>query len=465
MTPEEFQRHAHEIVDWITSYLTNIRERRVLPTTKPGEVIDSLPSAGPEQGEPFERIWADFESKILPASTAWNHPRFFSYFAISSTPPSMLAEMVMAALNQNGLLWKSGPALTELEQVTLGWLRQWLGLPDDFFGIIYDTASTSTLHALIAARQAVEKTTREYGASDRLTVYTSEQAHSSVLKDALALGFGERRIRRIGSDREFRMRTSLLKEALASDVAEGWKPCCVVPTIGATPAASIDPVAEIATIARQFGAWVHVDAAYAGPVALLPECSWMFRGWDSADSIVVNPHKWLLTNFDLSVLYTRRPEALSAAIGTTPEYLRTTQDPRMLNYMDYSIPLGRRFRALKLWFAMRSYGREGAANLIRRHIADAQWLRDRIDADPRFEVTAPVHLSLVCFRLKASGEANRKLLDTINDSGFAFLSHTVLNGQLVLRFAIGNWQTTRDDVAQTWTRIQEIAATMGPVTE
>lgn len=460
MTIGEFRDHGHKIVDWISRYLETIRERRVLPQVRPGEIFDSLPSQAPEQGEPFERIFADFESKILTGSAAWNHPRFFSYFAISSTPPSILAEMLMAALNQNGLLWKSGPALTELEQVTLGWLRQWLGLPEKFFGIIYDTASTSTLHALIAARQAVAPDTRANGASRGMAVYTSEQAHSSVLKDALALGFGESQVRLIPSDSEFRMRLDELERHLIADTSNGLIPCCVVPTIGATPAASVDPVKEVIALARRFGAWVHVDAAYAGPVAILPERREFFEGWEEADSIVVNPHKWLLTNFDLSVFFTSRPDALRDAIGTTPEYLRTTQDPRMLNYMDYSIPLGRRFRALKLWFAMRSYGREGAANLIRGHLGDAQWLKRQIEADPRFEVAAPVYFSLVCFRLKSSDAANHQLMNAINDSGFAFLSHTVLAGRVVLRFAIGNWQTTREDVAATWAKIQETASTL-----
>ena len=460
MTIEEFRGHGHKIVDWISRYLETIRERRVLPQVRPGEIIDALPPQAPEQGEPFERIFADFENKILTASTAWNHPRFFSYFAISSTPPSILAEMVMAALNQNGLLWKSGPALTELEQVTLGWLRQWLGLPENFFGIIYDTASTSTLHALIAARQAVAPESRAKGSPQGLVVYTSEQAHSSVLKDALALGFGESQVRLIASDSEFRMRLDELERHLIADTSNGLIPCCVVPTIGATPAASVDPVKEVIALGRRFGAWVHVDAAYAGPVAILPERREFFEGWEEADSLVVNPHKWLLTNFDLSVFFTARPDILRDAIGTTPEYLRTTQDPRMLNYMDYSIPLGRRFRALKLWFAMRAYGREGAANLIRGHLADGQWLKQQVEADSRFEIAAPVHFSLVCFRLKSSDAANHQLMNTINDSGFAFLSHTVLGGQVALRFAIGNWQTTREDVAATWAKIQEIASTL-----
>jgi aromatic-L-amino-acid decarboxylase len=460
LSPDEFRAHGHELVEWIARYFETVRERPVLAGVKPGEVADSLPRQGPEQPEPFARIFDDFNETILPGSTLWNHPRFFAYYAVSSSPPSILAEFLAAALNQNGILWKSGPALTELEQVTLGWLRQWLSLPEQAFGIIYDTASTSTLHALVAARQAVDPDTRRAGAARGLTVYTSDQAHSSVEKDALALGFGEENVRKIDSDAEFRMRPDALREAIAADLRAGKRPCCVVASIGATPAATVDPVAAILPIVRDCGAWLHVDAAYAGPAALLPECAWMFERWGEADSIVLNPHKWMLVNVDLSVLYLLRPQPLRDALSLTPDYLRTAQDPRMLNYMDYSIALGRRFRALKLWFALRTYGREGIVSMLRQHIADAQWLRDEIASDPRFEIAAPVHLSLVCFRMKASDEANHRLMDAMNDSGFAFLSHTTLHGRFVLRFAVGNFLTTRDDISATWRKLQEIADTL-----
>lgn len=460
MTPDEFRAHGHELVEWIAHYLETIRKRPVLPGVEPGEVADALPAQGPEQPEEFARILDDFNDTIFPGSTLWNHPRFFAYYSVSSSPPSVLAEFLAAAINQNGILWKSGPALTELEQVTLGWLRQWLRLPDDAFGIIYDTASTSTLHALVAARQSVDADTRRLGSARGLTVYTSDQAHSSVEKGALALGFGEDNIRKIASDAEFRMQPNALREAIAADLRVGKRPCCIVPSVGATPAASIDPISEILPIAREHGAWLHVDAAYAGPAAMLPECRWMFAGWEQADSIVLNPHKWMLVNVDLSVLYLLRAAPLRDAISLTPEYLRTAQDPRMLNYMDYSIALGRRFRALKLWFVLRSYGREGIVAMLRRHLADAQWLRGEIASDARFEIAAPVHLSLVCFRLKAPDETNRRLMDAVNESGFAFLSHAMLGGRFALRFAIGNFLTTRDDIADTWRKIQAIADTL-----
>lgn len=461
MSPDEFRAHGHELVEWIARYFETIRDRPVLAEVKPGEVFDALPAHGPEKGEPFSEILEDFNDVILPGSTSWNHPRFFSYFAVSSTPPSILAEFLSAAINQNGILWKSGPALTELEQLVLGWIREWVGLPEDFFGIIYDTASTSTLHALIAARQSVDGETRTRGARRDLVLYTSNQAHSSVEKGALGLGFGAENIRKITCDAQFRMDVPGLAAALEADVRAGKQPCCIVPAIGATPTASIDPVADIIPIARRYGCWVHVDAAYAGPAAILEECRSLFNGWEQADSIVMNPHKWMMVNVDTSILYIRRKEMLSDAIGLTPEYLRTQSDSRMLNYMDYSLALGRRFRALKLWMTLRTYGREGIAAFIRGHIRDAQWLVEQIEADPRFEIAAPVQLGLVCFRLKGvSNEINQQLMDAINESGFAFLSHTVQNGDYAIRFSIGNWMTTRDDVADTWKRIQETAATL-----
>ena len=457
MTPHEFRTHGHELVEWIARYLETVRERPVLPPVEPGDILQALPLRAPDQPEPFPRILEDFQQIILPGSTLWNHPRFFAYFAVSSTPPSILAEFLAAALNQNGILWKSGPALTELEQRVMEWLRDWLGLPGEYFGLIYDTASISTLHALIAARQFVDPETRGRGARRDLVVYTSEQAHSSVEKGAIALGFGQQQVRKVPVDANFAMDAGALESAIQRDLSEGRLPCCVVASIGATPAASIDPVAQIVPLARHYGLWTHVDAAYAGSAALLEECQWMFAGWEHADSIVFNPQKWLLVNVDCSVLFLRRPDALREAISLTPDYLRTTDNPQQMNYMDYSIALGRRFRALKLWFALRAYGRQGAAAIIRQHNQDAQWLREQIAKDGRFELVAPTHLSLVCFRRKGSDADNQRILEAINQSGFAFLSHTTLAGRFVLRFAIGNWMTTRQDVADTWTLIQQLA--------
>jgi len=443
------------VVDWIADYLENIRQYPVLAKTQPGDLIDSLPARAPEYGEGMDAILQDFEQAIVPALTHWNHPRFLAYFAISASQPGILAEMLAAALNVNGMLWKSCPALTELEQVTLGWLRQWIGLPAEFFGIIYDTASVSTLHALAAAREMADPQTRTRGNSGGLVMYTSEHAHSSVEKAAITLGIGQDNFRKIPVDDAFRMRVDALCEAIEADQLAGKKPFCIVPTVGTTSTSSIDPVNEIADVAEACGAWLHVDAAYGGAAAVAPEFQSVLHGAERADSLVVNPHKWLVTPFDLSAFYTRRPEILRQAFSLVPEYLRTAEDPRAVNYMDYGVQLGRRFRALKLWFIMRHFGREGIAEIIRTHMQYAQRLAALIRAHPDFEVAAPTPFSLICFRYRGSDEENRALLDAINASGKAFLSHTVLRGRFVLRLAIGNMFTEWEDLEEVWELIQE----------
>ena len=442
-------------MDWIASYLENIRQYPVMPSTRPGELIDHLPARAPEYGEGMDAILKDFEQAIVPALTHWNHPRFLAYFAISASQPGILAEMLAAALNVNGMLWKSCPALTELEQVTLGWLRQWIGLPAEFFGIIYDTASVSTLHALAAAREMADPETHRRGNSGGLVMYTSEQAHSSVEKAAITLGIGQDNFRKIPVDDAFRMRVDALRQAVEADQRAGRKPFCIVPTVGTTSTSSIDPVNEVADVAEECGAWLHVDAAYGGAAAVAPEFQSVLQGAERADSLVVNPHKWLVTPFDLSAFYTRRPDVLRQAFSLVPEYLRTAEDPRAVNYMDYGVQLGRRFRALKLWFIMRHFGREGIAEIIRTHIQYAQRLAALIRAHPDFEIAAPTPFSLVCFRYRGADEDNRALLDAINASGRAFLSHTVLRGRFVLRLAIGNLFTEWEDLEEVWQLIQE----------
>ena len=450
MSPEEFRHHGHQVVDWIADYLAHPECHPVLPKIKPGELTDALPPAGPDRAEPMDAILKDFEDRIVPASTHWNHPGFMGFFATSGTGPGILGEMLAAALNANGMVWKSSPAVTELEQVTLAWLRQWLGLPAPLFGEIFDTASISTMHAIAAAREFADPEVRTAGGSRDLILYTSEQAHSSVEKGAVAIGIGQRNVRKIPVDPQFQMRPEALAEAIERDRAAGLRPFCVVPTVGTTSTTSIDPVPAIAGIAERFGLWMHVDAAYGGAAALAPEFRHVLAGAERADSLVVNPHKWMGTPVDLSVLYTRRPEILKRAFSLVPEYLRTAEDPRALNLMDYGVPLGRRFRALKLWFVMRYYGREGLAARIRDHVAWAQELAATIAADDRFELCAPVPLSLICFRRKGSDQANRELLDQVNASGEIFLSHTALNGRIVLRLAIGNHSTTRAHVQRAW---------------
>ncbi len=460
MPPEEFRKYGHEIVDWIADYLAHPERYPVLPRVQPGALTDALPARAPEQGEPMDAILSGFRDQIVPATTHWNHPGFHAYFSITSSPPGILAEMLIAALNVNGMVWKSSPAATELEQVTVDWLRDWIGLPPQF-GIIYDTASTSTLHAIAAAREAAAPEVRAKGGSTDLVLYTSEQAHSSVEKGAIAIGVGQENVRKIPADPEFRMRPDALAAAIERDLSAGLRPFCVVPTVGTTSTSSIDPVPAICDIAGRHGLWVHVDAAYGGSAAVVPEYRWVLAGAERADSLVINPHKWLGTPIDLSVFYTRRPDVLRRAFSLVPEYLRTAEDPRAVNFMDYGVQLGRRFRSLKLWFVMRYYGHEGLAALIREHIRLAGDLARRIESDPRFELSAPAPLSLVCFRQRGSDAGNQALLERINATGRIFLSHTVLNGKFVLRFAIGNHSTGRAQVERAWEIIRNAALPAG----
>lgn len=368
--------------------------------------------------------------------------------------------MLMSALNVNGMLWKSCPAATELEQVTLGWLRQWLGLPEEFFGIIYDTASISTMHAIAAAREMADPEARQRGGAQNLVLYCSEQAHSSVEKGAITIGVGQRNVRKIAADDQFRLRTDLLKTAIEEDARAGKKPFCIVATVGTTSITSVDPVSEIVPLAEKHGMWLHIDGAYGGTAALVPEHRHILDGATRAHSLVINPHKWLFTPQDASVFYTRKPDILRRAFSLVAEYLRTAEDERVVNYMDYGVQLGRRFRSLKLWFVLRYFGREGIIKILRNHIAWAKELACVIDADSRFEVAAPARFSLVCFRFRGSDEQNRLLLDRINADGQAFLSHTVLNGRFVLRLAIGDIKTTREDVMETWKCISKLADTL-----
>lgn len=457
MSPEEFRKCAHETVDWVADYLAHAESYPVLPHVKPGDLIDALPACGPEQGEPMSVILEDFRGKILPACTHWNHPGFMAYFANSASGPGILGEMLSAALNMNGMLWKTSPAVVELEQVALDWLRRWMGLPEPLFGITFDTASTSSMHAIAAAREMIAPEVRTEGAGAGLVLYTSEQSHSSIEKGAIAIGLGQKNVRKISVDAEFRMRPDALKDAIEKDLAAGLRPFCVVATVGTTSTTSIDPVEEIASLAERHGLWLHVDAAYAGVAALAPEFHHILRGCERADSLVTNPHKWLVTPVDISILYTRRPEILRRAFSLVPEYLRTVEDPRAINFMDYGVPLGHRFRALKLWFVLRYYGRDGLAEMIRNHIGWAHELATQIDAHANFERTAPAPFSTVCFRYKGTDDENRAILERVNASGEIFLSHTVLRGQYCLRLAIGNIGTSRDHVQRAWGLVQSAA--------
>jgi aromatic-L-amino-acid decarboxylase len=464
MSPEEFRSAAHQAVDWIADYLRDIRDLPVLPDVRPGDVTARLPTSAPENGESFDRILNDFRKLIVPGNTHWNHPRFFAYYSTSASAPGILGEMLASALNVNHMIWKTSPAATELEQLTLSWLRQWLGLPETFFGIIHDTASISTMHAVLAAREAVAGEARLTGEYPKLVLYTSEHANLSVDRAALAVGVGLYNIRHIPGDELFRMRPDSLAAAIEEDLEAGNRPFCVVPTLGTTSSASLDPIAAIAKIAHHYGLWLHVDAAYAGPAAVLDEYRHLLDGVEQADSFVLNPHKWLFVPMDLSVLYTRRPEVFRRALSLeeAPAYLTGASQAgvgqeRPVNFSEYSVALGRRFRALKLWFVMRSYGREGIACILREQIRMARAFAEMVEAHPAFELSAPPAFSLVCFRLKGSDSQNHELLDRVNKSGHAFLSGTTLHGKYALRLAIGNVAATSDDVEGTWTKIQELA--------
>jgi len=463
MDPEAFRREAHRIADWIADYFASPERFPVLAQVRPGQVRESLPASAPDRGEPFDAIFADFERVILPGITHWNHPGFFAYFAISGSAPGVLAEFLSAALNVQAMLWRTSPAATELEEVALGWLRQLLGLPDTFEGVIYDTASISTLHALAAAREEAVDGVRTRGLAGRsdigpLRVYCSEHAHSSVDKAVVLLGLGQDALRRIEADAEYRMRADALAAAIEADRREGILPVAVVATVGTTSATSVDPVAAIADVCARERIWLHVDAAYAGVAAMVPEYDWLLRDAARADSVVVNPHKWLFTPFDLSALYCRRMDALRAAFSLTPEYLKTSERADVRNLMDTGIQLGRRFRALKLWMVLRHFGADGIRARLGEHIRLARLFASWVDGSEDFERTAPVPFSVVCFRARETDEFNAALLERLNASGEIFLSHTKLDGRYVLRLAIGNLHTTERHVARAWRLIEQHAA-------
>ena len=453
---DDFREHAHKLADWIADYLEHSDRYPVLSHVRPGDIRRGLPSSAPEQGESFDTIFADFERVILPGVTHWNHPGFFAYFAITSSAPGVLAEFLSAALNQQAMLWRTSPAATELEEVSLGWLRRLLHLPEAFEGVIYDTASISTLHALTAARERVVPDVRTRGLAGRqlpgLRVYCSEHAHSSVDKAVILLGLGHDSLIKIPADGEYRMRADALAEAIARDRAAGLVPLAVVATVGSTSTTSVDPVDAIASICEREDVWLHVDGAYAGVATMVPGYEWILRDAARADSIVVNPHKWLFTPFDLSVLYCRRMDLVRQAFSLTPEYLKTSEgDAGIRNLMDTGIQLGRRFRALKLWMIIRHFGAEGLRGALARHMALAQTFAAWVDASDRFERVAPVPFSVVCFRLKDSDdERHARLLDAVNASGEVFLSHTKLDGRFVIRLAIGHLRTEEHHVRRAW---------------
>jgi aromatic-L-amino-acid decarboxylase len=474
MDSDAFRKHGHELVDWIAEYLDHPDKYPVLSRVRPGDIAAALPDHAPEDPEPFAAIMADFERVLVPGLTHWNHPGFLAYFAITGSAPGVLADFLSAALNQQAMLWRTSPAATELEAVTLGWLRRLIGLPDAFEGVIYDTASIATMHAIVAAREAAVVGVRAKGLAGRsdvprVRVYCSDQTHSSIDKSVIAIGLGHESLRRIPSDDRFRMRVDALRDAIAADRANGLLPIAVVATVGTTSTTSIDPVPAIADICERERLWMHVDAAYGGIAAMLPSRAHILAGADRADSFVVNPHKWLFTPFDLTAFYCRRMDVLRAAFSLTPEYLSTNDPPDVKNLMDTGVQLGRRFRSLKLWMILRSFGARAIRAHLEEHIRLAQLFASWVDAHRDFERLAPVPLSVVCFRWNPAGghlsdeqldRANEALIDIVNQSGEVFLSHTRLRGRLTLRVAVGHLKTAEHHVARAWELLTSHAANL-----
>jgi aromatic-L-amino-acid/L-tryptophan decarboxylase len=471
LNPEEFRRFGHELVDWIAEYLAHPERYPVLSRVRPGDIAAALPPEAPDEGEPFDAIMRDFERVIVPGLTHWNHPGFFAYFAITASEPGILAEFLSAALNQQAMLWRTSPAATELEEVALGWLRRLIGLPDSFEGVIYDTASTATLHALVAAREAAVPSARAQGIAGRpdvpkLSVYTSELANLSVDRSMIAIGLGSDSLRKIPVDGEFRMRVDALERAIDEDRAAGRLPIAVMPTVGTTATTSIDPVPAIADVCAREHLWLHVDAAYAGVAAMLPSHAHIMAAADRADSVVVNPHKWLFTPFDLSAFFCRRMDVVRGAFSLAPDYLGSAERGSVKNLMDTGVQLGRRFRALKLWMILRSFGAEQLRGHLARHIELARQFAECVDAHPDFERVAPVPLSVICFRWRpADGHrsdaeldaANQQLVDRVNQTGEVFLATARVRGRLIIRMAIGHLRTTESHVRRAWELLVELS--------
>jgi aromatic-L-amino-acid/L-tryptophan decarboxylase len=472
MDPTAFRAAAHAVVDLMADYLETIEARAVFPPIEPGTLRPGFPRTPPEATESIDAILADYTELVVPNATHWQHPGFMAYFPTTASGPGILGEMLTAVLGQNPMLWRTSPIGTELEEVVVDWLRRGLGLPDGFDGLLTDTASTSSLIALAAAREAAGLDVAARGLAGRadlpaVRVYASQEAHSSIEKACMTLGIGREGLVRIAVDDAFAMRPNALQAAIAADQQAGLRPIAIVATIGTTSSTSVDPLEEIVAVADREGLWLHVDAAYAGAVALIPERRSPFAGWERADSIVVNPHKWLFTPLDASLLLTRQMDNLRAAFSLVPEYLRTLdRDAPFRDYNEYQPQLGRRFRALKLWIQLRWFGLDGLRRRIERHITMAETFAGWVDATPDWELVAPVPFSTVCFRWNpGSGaieaeldEHNASIMDTVNRTGEIFLSHTRLGGRFVIRLAVGNLRTEPRHVERAWELLREAAA-------
>ncbi len=486
-SPEEFRKELHELADWIADFRQNLGLLKVAPNPAvagPGAILAALPAKPPEEGESFEKILSDVDRFIVPGMVHWSHPMFLGYFGWTTTAPAILGEIITAPLNVNAMTWRTCPAATELETLMVDWIRQWMHLPQEFGGVVYDTASVGVMHALAVAREEAVPSVRKRGLVGARTpvfrIYASEQAHSSAEKAAIALGLGEENVQRVPIDAHFCMDPSALREMIARDLRESLRPLAVIATVGTTSTASVDPVREIARICRENKMWLHIDGAYGAGFAILPENKWLTKGWGEADSVVVNPHKTLFVPLDFSVLYVRDLQRLRRVFTLVPEYLRGDTVEAQKNYMDYGIQLGRRFRALKAWVIFRSFGREGMAARLREFVRLANVLGEWIKSDDRFELAAPVSMGVVCFRFAGPvtgvidagpgpgstppatteeeiDELNSDIVEKINASGRAYLTQTKLRGRTVMRIGLGNVLTTEDHLRRAWKMIQEIA--------
>ena len=469
MSPDDFRRYGHQLIDWLADYHESLADRPVMAKTKPGEIRDALPSAPPEEPEDFRAVMGDLNRLVVPGLTLWQHPRFFGYFPANALPAGILGDLVSTGLGIIGLSWQSSPAVTEVEEVVTDWLRQMLGLSPAWSGVIQDTASTSTLVALICARERATDYALARGglqAEPRTPrVYVSAHAHSSVDKGALLAGFGRENLRLVPFDAKYAMRADALAEMVEADIAKGDLPAAIVATVGTTATTAIDPIAAIAEIARRHGIWLHVDAAMAGSAMILPECRSLWEGVEGADSLVVNAHKWLGAPFDCSVYYVRDPEHLMQVMSTNPSFLQSSADGQVKNLRDWGIPLGRRFRALKLWFVIREQGVSGLRERLRRDMANARWLADKVAATAGWRVLAPVRLQTVCVRHEPAGLAGEALdahttawVEAVNRSGAAYLTPAVLDGRWMARVSIGALATEEADVAAVWSTMRQAAA-------
>ncbi len=462
---ELFREYGYKFVDWVADYLSELENFPVRSQVQPGDIRGKLPLGPPNQAEAMERIFHDFEKIILPGITHWQHPSWFAYFPANNSPPSILAELLTAGIGAQCMIWQTSPAAAELEEVVLEWLRQMLGLPEGMAGVIQDTASTATLVALLTAREkATNFEANREGLKKSLVVYASEETHSSIEKGVKIAGYGRKNLRYIQTDESFALIPSKLEDAVKEDRKKGLQPACVVATLGTTSSSAVDPLAPIGKICRRHGLWLHVDAAYAGTAAILPEKRWIIEGAEKVDSFVFNPHKWMLTNFDCSAYFVKDPGALIQTFEIHPEYLKTGIDAQVKNFRDWGIPLGRRFRALKLWFVIRSYGVEGLQKIVGKHIRLAQMFKGWVEENDAFELMAPVDFSLVCFRLndgrgeEALSDLNKQLLESLNQTGKVFLTHTSLREKYVLRMAIAARTTQERHVREAWELITSKAA-------